>query len=49
MVCGSGEGNRCFNSSIENLVYTSDVGVGVCGTGLDCILRKDLDVNVRYC
>jgi len=40
-ICGSGEGNRCYNTSIPNLSYSMDVGM--CGTGLSCILRSDLD------
>ncbi|ODM98612.1 Insulin-like growth factor-binding protein-related protein 1 [Orchesella cincta] len=40
-VCGVGEGNRCYNASIPNLSYSMDVGM--CGTGLSCLLRSDLD------
>ncbi|CAL8115338.1 unnamed protein product [Orchesella dallaii] len=43
-ICGSGEGNRCYNASIPNLSYSMDVGM--CGTGLSCMLRSDLDPSV---
>jgi hypothetical protein len=42
-VCGAGEGHRCYNSSLS-LPYNPDVGI--CGSGMSCLLRNDLEPNV---
>ncbi|CAG7829423.1 unnamed protein product [Allacma fusca] len=41
LVCSAGEGNRC-NDDILNLPYNPDIGI--CGPGLVCKLRSDLEL-----